>query len=331
MSEMDEVARNGIETSELSGYEMLQTLGSGTFGRVRLCSMKANGNVFAMKSLRKSELIRLKQQEHIQNERALLMQIEHPFIVCLYRTFQEPEHVHMLLEFVNGGEVFSHLRRAGRFSKEFTKFYVGQIILVFQYLHGLNIVYRDLKPENLLIGAKGYLKITDFGFAKCINKNETHTLCGTPEYLAPEIVQSKGHGIGVDWWALGILTFEMLCGFPPFYDENPYGIYQKIMVGRIEFPKHIDVYGKDFLKRLLTQDKENRMGCRGFGALDLKRHKFFRGVDWNALHSSRIQAPIVPKVSSSLDTHYFDKYPEEDEKDENPPLTPADQAVFCDF
>jgi len=313
----------------LGDLKMHQTIGTGTFGRVRLCTWKPNGRVFAIKILKKSEVIRLKQEEHIASERSLLAMIEHPFVVKLYRTFQDTHFVHMLLEYVNGGEVFSHLRKAGRFSKEFTKFYSGQIILVLQYLHARQIVYRDLKPENLLIGTGGYLKITDFGFAKIVEDN-TWTLCGTPEYLAPEIIQSKGHSMGVDWWALGILMYEMLCGYPPFYDENPFGIYQKILVGKIDFPKHIDEYAKDIIKRLLVHDRTQRLGCLAKGADDIKRHKFFRGVDWNALHSRRIQAPILPQVSSPLDTHYFEVYPE-DEDELGAPVNATEQQLFVDF
>jgi len=322
--------REALRTCSFSDFKMHQTIGTGTFGRVKLCTLKTINKVFAIKILKKSEVIRLKQEEHIASERALLSLIDHPFVVCLYRTFQDNRMLHMLLEYVNGGEVFSHLRKAGRFSKEFTKFYVGQIVLVLQYLHAKKIVYRDLKPENLLIGPAGYLKITDFGFAKIV-QDDTWTLCGTPEYLAPEIIQSKGHGIGVDWWALGILMYEMLCGYPPFYDENPFGIYQKILVGKIDFPKHIDEYAKDIIKRLLLPDKVQRLGCLAKGADDIKRHKFFRGVDWNALHSRRIQAPIIPQVSSPLDTHYFEVYPEDDNEGSGPALSAAEQQIFKDF
>jgi len=324
----DELKR--LNECALGDLKMHQTIGTGTFGRVKLCTWKATGHVFAIKILKKAEVIRLKQEEHIASERALLALIQHPFVVHLYRTFQSTHCVHMLLEYVNGGEVFSHLRKAGRFSKEFTKFYAGQIILVLQYLHAKKIVYRDLKPENLLIGNGGYLKITDFGFAKIVEDN-TWTLCGTPEYLAPEIIQSKGHGIGVDWWALGILMFEMLCGYPPFYDENPFGIYQKILVGKIDFPKHVDEYAKDIIKRLLVHDKTQRLGCLARGADDIKRHKFFRGVDWNALHSRRIQAPILPQVSSPLDTHYFDVYPEDDVEPAGSGVSATEQQLFKDF
>lgn len=310
-------------------FELLQTIGEGTFGRVKLCNLRETGYVFAMKILKKSEVIRLKQEEHIASERKLLMLIDHPFVVKLHRTFQTHDDVYMLLEYICGGELFHHLRKAGRFSKEFSKFYVGQIVLVLHYLHGKNIVYRDLKPENLLIGNSGYLKITDFGFAKIVEEN-TWTLCGTPEYLAPEIIQSKGHGPGVDWWALGILMFEMLCGYPPFYDENPFGIYQKILVGKIDYPKHVDEFAKDIIKRLLHADKTLRLGCLSKGADDIKRHKFFRGVDWNALHSRRIQAPIVPQVDSLRDTHNFESYPDKPEVPSSP-LSAAQQTIFEDF
>lgn len=269
----------------LHGFKFHQTLGTGTFGRVRLCEMNSTKHVSAMKILSKAEVIRLKQQEHIRSERKILLKVDHPFIVKLYKTFEDPDHVYFLLEYVYGGEVFSHLRQAGRFSKEYTKFYAGQIVLVLKYLHEMNIVYRDLKPENLLISANGYIKITDFGFAKEL-REDTSTLCGTPEYLAPEIIQSKGHGLAVDWWALGILMFEMLCGYPPFYDDNPFGIYQKILVGKIDFPKYFDDYGKDLVKRLLIADKTQRLGDSSKdGANDIGCHKFFRGVDWHALEA----------------------------------------------
>jgi len=317
--------------AKLEDFTLHQTLGTGTFGRVKLCEMAATKQFCALKILSKTEVIRLKQQEHIRSERHILLQVDHPFIVKLYNTFESAENLYLLLEYVYGGEVFSHLRQAGRFSKEYCKFYSGQIVLVLKYLHGLNIVFRDLKPENLLISSNGYIKITDFGFAKELSE-DTWTLCGTPEYLAPEIIQSKGHGLGVDWWALGILMFEMLCGYPPFFDDNPFGIYQKILIGKIEFPKYFDDYGKDLVKRLLTADKTQRLGSTPKdGANDIWCHKFFRGVDWHALAAGRIQAPIVPQVTSPLDTHYFEAYPEEEEPRPACEISEADKILFREF
>ena len=213
----------------LNDFELLDTLGTGSFGRVRLVKFGAakagDTQYYALKILKKSEVIYLKQVEHVKTEKKLLETITHPFIVNLMGAFQDPQNLYLMMEYIIGGEFFSHLRKAGRFPNDTSKFYAAQITLVFEYLHGLMILYRDLKPENLLLDKNGHCKVTDFGFAKRV-EYRTWTLCGTPEYLAPEIILSKGHGKAVDWWALGILMYEMLAGYPPFYDEDPLGIYQ---------------------------------------------------------------------------------------------------------
>lgn len=203
--------------------ELLALTGTGTFGRVLLVRLNPRASTaaglnagmphyFAMKVLAKTEVVRLKQVEHISCERSILGAVDHPGIVNLFCTFQDNLNIYMLLEFVQGGELFSHLRRAVRFSADVTRFYAANIILVLEYLHNRNLIYRDLKPENLLLDAHGYLKVTDFGFAKYV-PDRTFTLCGTPEYLAPEIINSAGHGKAADWWAFGVLLFEMLCGY----------------------------------------------------------------------------------------------------------------------
>ena len=256
-----------------------------------------------------SEIIRLKQVDHIMSEKAILQAINHPMIITLYGTSQDDLNLYMYMEFVAGGELFSHLRRAGRFTNDTGKFFAGSIVLALQHLHALDIVYRDLKPENLLLDEFGYLKITDFGFAKKV-EDRTWTLCGTPEYLAPEIIQSKGHGKAVDWWALGILIYEMLAGYPPFYDENPFGIYQKILAGKIEFPRHFDVHAKSLIKSLLTADRSKRLGNLKAGAEDVKKHKWFRNFSWKELIDAESPAPVNPDVKGEGDTHNFDQYPD---------------------
>ena len=287
-------------------FHVGDTLGTGTFGRVRLVSylqpsLSPKPLHFALKMLKKSEIIRLKQVEHIKAEKSILSRICHPFIVNLFAHFQDERYLYMCMEYVIGGELFSQLRKVGRFSNDTARFYAAEIVLALQYLHAKDIVYRDLKPENLLIDREGHIKITDFGFAKVV-EDRTWTLCGTPEYLAPEIIQSKGHGKAVDWWALGILIYEMISGYPPFYDENPFGIYQKILAGRIDFPRHFDPYAKDLVKKLLTADRSKRFGCLRDGADDVKRHRWFKGVDWARVYNRRVKPPYVPGFASSDDT-----------------------------
>ena len=248
-----------------------------------------------------------------------------------YATYKDEKNLYMLMEYVAGGEIFSHLRRANWFSNETTRFFSGAIVLAIQYLHAKGIVYRDLKPENLLLDQHGYMKITDFGFAKTV-ADRTWTLCGTPEYLAPEIIQSKGHGKGVDWWALGILIFEMLAGYPPFFDENPFGIYQKILAGKIDFPRHFDIQAKDLVRKLLSADRTKRIGNLKNGAEDIKKHKWYKGFDWNLLYGYQYRSPIVPEIRSEGDTHNFDKYPESVEDLSGPIVDAAtSEKLFYDF
>jgi len=294
----------------------LATVGTGTFGRVRVVKLRDNPDAppMALKMMKKSEVIRLKQVEHVHYERDILMRIKHPFIVDLYATFQDSKRLFMLMEYVNGGELFSYLRREGRVSIDCARFYAAEIVLAFEYLHNLNIIYRDLKPENILIDSKGHLKLADFGFAKVV-EDRTWTLCGTPEYLAPEIIGSRGHGKGVDWWALGVLIFEMLAGYPPFYDESPFGIYQKIRLGIVDYPRHIEPFARELIAGLLVSDRARRLGCLREGAADVKRARFFKSVDWASAAERGLTPLYVPPVTCAEDTQQFDRYPESLEED----------------
>lgn len=223
----------------LSDYEVLQTLGAGSFGRVRLSRHKASNRYVAIKSLKKAEIIRIKQVDHVISENNILANINHPFIVYMDGFTQDNRYLYLVLEFVSGGELFTYLRGVGRFEPPQACFYAAQVCMMFEFLHSKNVIYRDLKPENLLIAVDGYMKLTDFGFAKIV-EGRTYTLCGTPEYLAPEILLNKGHGKAVDWWTLGVLLYEMIAGIDPFSDEDPMAIYQKILKGKIVFPKGFD-------------------------------------------------------------------------------------------
>lgn len=318
-------------TWSFSDFELYDTVGKGTFSRVRVVKMKGNidRSPMALKILRKGDVIRLKQVEHVKAEKQIMSMIEHPFIVNLLGAFQDDKRLFMLLEYINGGELFSYLRREGRLPNEHVRFYTGEIVLAFGYLHSLHVVYRDLKPENVLLDCEGHVKLTDFGFAKVVEER-TWTLCGTPEYLAPEIIQSKGHGKGVDWWALGVLLFEMMAGYPPFYEENPFGIYQKVLQGRLDFPRHFDVKAKDLVRRLLVNDRTKRFGCLKAGVEDIKRHKWYKGTDWDLLLARRVSPPFKPPVQSADDTSMFERYPESTEASA-PSISSKEQESFQEF
>jgi len=315
---------------KLSDLDVRDTLGTGTFGRVRLVHCKLDRKFYALKILKKQEVIRMKQTDHVLAEAAILSEVVHPFVVNMVRGFVDETRLYILLEYVAGGELFSHLRKAGKFPNDVSKFYSTEVLLAFEYLHSKDIIYRDLKPENLLLDLQGHLKITDFGFAKKVPER-TLTLCGTPEYLAPEIIQSKGHGKAVDWWALGILLYEMLVGYPPFFDESPFRIYEKILEGKLHFPKWIDSRAKDLIKQLLTLDHTKRLGTLKRGVGDIKKHKYYSGIDWDVLLGKKIPAPIPVRVGKDGDTRYFDKYPESPDAGRSKTLTAAQQELFKGF
>ncbi|KAF2187460.1 Pkinase-domain-containing protein [Zopfia rhizophila CBS 207.26] len=298
----------------LNDFAIQRTLGTGSFGRVHLVQSKHNQRFYAVKVLKKAQVVKMKQVEHTNDERRMLQQVKHPFLITLWGTFQDSKNLYMVMDFVEGGELFSLLRKSQRFPNPVAKFYAAEVTLALDYLHQQNVIYRDLKPENLLLDRHGHLKITDFGFAKEV-PDITWTLCGTPDYLAPEVVASKGYNKSVDWWSLGILIFEMLCGFTPFWDGgSPMKIYENILKGRVKYPPYIHPDAQDLLQKLITPDLTKRLGNLHAGSKDVMNHPWFAEVTWERLQKKDIDAPYVPPVRAGVgDASQFDKYPEETE------------------
>ncbi|PRP78948.1 protein kinase 2 [Planoprotostelium fungivorum] len=288
-------------------FELLNVIGKGSFGKVMQVKKKDDGKIYAMKVLNKEAIIARKQVAHTKAEKSILSKIQHPFIVHLHYAFQTKDKLYMILDFVNGGELFFHLKKETRFAEPRARFYAAQIVSAIAHLHSFDIVYRDLKPENILLNAQGHITITDFGLSKQINNEEgTHTFCGTPEYLAPEVLKGMGHGKAVDWWSLGTLVYEMLTGLPPFYSQNINIMYQKILSGELRFPSYVSQDAQSFLEGLLTREVDKRLGSGPDGANEIKRHPFFKEIDWEALERKEIEPPFKPKVRSSSCVNNFD-------------------------
>jgi len=286
-------------------FELLTVIGKGSFGKVMQVRKKDDGKIYAMKVLRKDTIIARKQVNHTKSEKNILMKIQHAFIVNLNYAFQTKDKLYMILDYINGGELFYHLKKEGRFAENRVKLYAAEIASALDHLHNLDIVYRDLKPENILLDSEGHICITDFGLSKQIEASEsTHTFCGTPEYLAPEVLKGQGHGTAVDWWSLGTLLFEMLTGLPPFYAQNVNVMYTKILSGELRFPSYISDNAKSLLEGLLTRDPEKRLGSNG--GKEVKEHVWFSDIDWDKLVRKEIDPPFKPKVKSNDDTSQID-------------------------
>eukprot|EP00287_Rhodomonas_sp_CCMP768_P010568 CAMPEP_0196724168 /NCGR_PEP_ID=MMETSP1091-20130531/6137_1 /TAXON_ID=302021 /ORGANISM="Rhodomonas sp., Strain CCMP768" /LENGTH=357 /DNA_ID=CAMNT_0042066267 /DNA_START=209 /DNA_END=1282 /DNA_ORIENTATION=- len=329
---MEEKKKQEVKNCRLSDFEIRATLGTGSFGMVRLVKHKKSGRVYAMKMLSKQLVLKTRQLEHIKREREVLAQFSHPFIVNLYVSFQDEMYLYLCLEYSIGGEFFSHLRKAQRFPDDTSKFYAAGVALVFEYMHNQNIVYRDLKPENLLLDSQGHLKVCDFGFAKPVEPGQnTWTLCGTPEYLAPEIILNKGHGAAVDWWALGILIFEMLAGYPPFEGDDRMQLYKAILAGRVDYPKHFKREARDLVSKLLQADLSHRLGNLKDGARDIRTHPWFKGFDFEALLNRSMPAPIRISVRGEDDASMFEDVDEEGPDKGCGKVSPDEQRLFADF
>ncbi|KAJ7935427.1 kinase-like domain-containing protein [Mycena leptocephala] len=292
-------------------FEFLKLIGRGTFGKVFQVRKKDTKRIYAMKVLLKKEIVAKKEVAHTIGERKILQRsLESPFLVGLKFSFETDADLYLVTDFKSGGELFWHLQRETRFSEERARFYIAELILAFEHLHKYDIVYRDLKPENILLDATGHVALCGFGLSKPDLRSDelTTTFCGTTEYLAPEVLLDEhGYSKMVDFWSLGVLLFEMCCGWSPFYAEDIQQTYKNICFGKIRFPKGaISEDGRQFVRGLLNRNPKHRLGAVR-DVEELKEHPFFSSIDWAALARKEVMPPFKPVVESDESTANFDE------------------------
>mmetsp|Transcript_31581 Transcript_31581/g.64889 ORF Transcript_31581/g.64889 Transcript_31581/m.64889 type:complete len:1488 (-) Transcript_31581:142-4605(-) len=309
-AEVEEGSKKGSKESfrvELSDLEQLKVLGIGAFGRVKLAKLKhpVNGincddKFFALKCISKQSLKENGLEKHVLNEKAIMSSLKHPFINRFYCDMEDEKYTYFLLEALTGGELCKRLREERKFPEEYSKFYSASVLFAFSAMHAKKIAYRDLKPENLVMDSTGYVKIVDFGLAKVIEDGKTWTLCGTPAYLAPEIVLNDGHDWAVDYWALGVFLYEMTSGKEPFRSKNPMEVYKQIVSGYVEIPESFSTNLGDLIRKLLNTSKSKRLGRTMGGAGAVMQQRWYSNFDWDAHLEKRLQAPLRPKSRETL-------------------------------
>ncbi|OIW28209.1 Pkinase-domain-containing protein [Coniochaeta ligniaria NRRL 30616] len=332
-----EYVENRAGKLKIEDFELLKVVGKGSFGKVMQVRKKDTSRIYALKTIRKAHIISRSEVAHTLAERSVLAQINNPFIVPLKFTFQSPEKLYFVLAFVNGGELFHHLQKEQRFDVNRSRFYTAELLCALECLHGFNVIYRDLKPENILLDYQGHIALCDFGLCKLDMKDEdrTNTFCGTPEYLAPELLLGQGYNKTVDWWTLGVLLYEMLTGLPPFYDENTNEMYRKILGEPLHFPgpEVVPPAAKDLLTKLLNRDPQQRLGANG--SAEIKAHPFFHAIDWRKLLQRKYEPAFKPSVADALDTANFDpeftSEPPQDSYVDGPMLSQTMQNQFTGF
>ena len=292
----------------LNDFKILKTLGKGAFGKVLLVHNEELNKYFAMKILKKDFIKKNKQIAHTKVERKILEKIDYPFIAQLFYAFQNKEKLYMITEYMPGGEMFYHLHKEQYFKESKAKFYICEIILAIEHLHKNNIIYRDLKPENILLDENGHIKLTDFGLSKIvndINKDRTFTICGTPEYVAPEVLTGKGYNKSVDWWSLGIVLYEMLCGYSPFREARE-RIDIEIYFKPIHHDNLISDIAFDLINKLIEPNCEKRLGYGIMDSIEIKNHVFFKDINWKKVERKEIEPEYKPVLKKPGDVSNFD-------------------------
>jgi len=304
-------------------FELLRVVGQGSFGKVFQVRKKDTSEIYAMKVMRKQNILKRNHGSYVKAERDILTKVVHPFIVQLQYSFQTKSKLYLVLDFINGGHLFFQLYRQGTFNEDLARMYAAEIVLALAHLHKNGIIHRDLKPENILLDADGYVMLTDFGLAKEVKDDSpSKSLCGTMEYMAPEIVQYKGHGKTADWWSVGILLYEMLTGQPPFTHSNKQKLQEKIIKDKIKLPTFLTSDANNLLKGLLQKDPSKRLGNGPSGSEDIKQHKWFKTINWRKLEMRQVTPKFLPAVSGKHCTANFDEIWTNSPLDDSPAGTP---------
>ncbi|XP_071398746.1 cGMP-dependent protein kinase 1, partial [Centroberyx affinis] len=286
------------------------TLGVGGFGRVELVTTVHHGKYYAMKRVSKKHIVAKRQEEHVMFEKKILKAIQSDFIVRLHAAFKDTRYIYMIMEFCGGGEIWTKLKEVGRFGEPVAIFCTACVVEAYAYLHKKSIMYRDLKPENLMLDARGYVKLVDFGFAKELVRGEkTYSFVGTPEYMAPEIIQNQGHDFAVDFWSLGILVFELLVGSPPFSSSEPQKIYAKILDGVLKYPPYMSEAAKSIISKLCRPRPGQRLGNTKNGIKDVRHHRWFSNMNWHKLRVGQVDAPTIRLIRKGPCYINFDRFP----------------------
>ncbi|KAG1704556.1 hypothetical protein DVH05_005487 [Phytophthora capsici] len=294
-------------------FDLLCVIGMGAFGKVIQVRHQPTDEILAMKIVSNKYIVQKNSVAYLQAERDIMTKINHPFLISLRYAFQTKSNVYLVMPFVAGGELFHHLHKEGLLLESSAKFYAAEMVLALEHLHSRGIIHRDLKPENVLLGADGHIRLTDFGLAKEMADEEdsTSTMCGTNEYMPPEMIRRKAYNQAVDWWALGALIYEMVTGYPPFRHNNRKKLHQKILNEKLALPKWLGPDTHSILKQLLERNVDKRLGSgkstmfQVKGVQAIKKHAFFKGIDWGLLEEKKVQPPILPNVMSNTDTTYF--------------------------
>ncbi|XP_073926633.1 ribosomal protein S6 kinase alpha-2 isoform X5 [Castor canadensis] len=302
--------KEGFEKADPSQFELLKVLGQGSYGKVFLVRKVTGsdaGQLYAMKVLKKATL-KVRDRVRSKMERDILAEVNHPFIVRLHYAFQTEGKLYLILDFLRGGDLFTRLSKEVMFTEEDVKFYLAELALALDHLHGLGIIYRDLKPENILLDEEGHIKITDFGLSKeaIDHDKRAYSFCGTIEYMAPEVVNRRGHTQSADWWSFGVLMFEMLTGSLPFQGKDRKETMALILKAKLGMPQFLSAEAQSLLRALFKRNPCNRLGAGIDGVEEIKRHPFFVTIDWNKLYRKEIKPPFKPAVGRPEDTFHFD-------------------------